>query len=400
MLNSKTSLPAAAALPDELYTTPGGRATLALADLLRQRIAAAGPLGFAEFMAGALYHPELGYYARSSRQVGRGGDFFTSVSVGPLFGELLARRFCAWWEGAGGPTPWRIIESGAHDGTLAADILNGLARLNPAALAALQYAIPEPLPQLRAAQMETLQPFAGQVSVVASAAELAAAPLPGIAFGNEVLDALPFHVVEWRLGRWQACKVGCTPDGGFCWVLGQLPADAAWVAALGPEFPEGYRTEIRTNHAAFIRPLLAGLTQGRVLWLDYGFATPEYYHPARTGGTLRTFSRHRAAADPLQTPGEIDLTAHVDFTAVAQTCVALGCHVAGFRTQAAWLTAVARPWLLAMEDRPDARLLRQFQTLVHPAHLGACFQVLEMSWRESPPATATAADWHRLALPE
>lgn len=390
-------------MPDDVYTTPGGRATLALSERLRQRIAAAGPLGFAEFMASALYHPALGYYARTPRQVGQGGDFFTSVSVGPLFGELLARRFCAWWHGAGCPSPWRIIESGAHDGTLAADILKALTHLDPPALAALQYAIAEPLPQLRAAQLVTLRPFAGQARVVASAAELAAAPLPGIAFGNEVLDALPFHVVEWHHGRWQACNVGCTAEGGFRWVLAEIPAEPdliAALAALGPEFPEGYRTEIRTNHAAFIGPLLAGLTQGRVLWLDYGFAKPEYYHPARTAGTLRTFSGHRAAAEPLQSPGEIDLTAHVDFTAVAETCVALGCRVAAFCTQAAWLTAVARPWLLAMEDRPDARLLRQFQTLVHPAHLGTRFHVLELAWHESPPPTASSADWHRLAWSE
>ena len=389
-------------MPGNVYTTSGGHATPALHDLLRHRIAADGPLGFPEFMAVALYHPEWGYYSRSTRQVGRGGDFFTSVSVGPLFGELLARRFLDWWHAAGSPARWRLIESGAHDGTLAADILSALQRLERPAFTAVEYAIPEPLPLLRAAQQEQLRPFAGQVRAVADPAELAAEPLPGIAFGNEILDALPFNVVEWRQGRWHACNVGCDPGGGFCWVLGELPAEPALtaaLAALGPDFPDGYRTEIRTNHAAFIRPLLAALASGRLLWFDYGFAKPDYYHPARTTGTLRTFSRHRAADDPLQQPGEIDITAQVDFTAVAETCLALGCQLVAFRTQAAWLTDVARPWLLAMEGHPDARLLRQFQTLTHPAHLGTRFQVLELAWNEPQAPPATAADHHRLALP-
>lgn len=390
-------------MPSDPYTTSGGRATPALRDLLRQRIATGGPLGFADFMASALYHPQLGYYARGTRQVGREGDFFTSVSVGPVFGELLARRLLDWWLADGAPQAWRVIESGAHDGTLAADILEALGRLDPQALAALEYAIPEPLPRLRAAQQEKLRRFGATVRSLADPAELAAEPLPGIAFGNEVLDALPFHVVEWRHGRWHACNVGCDPSGDFCWVVGELPAEpglAAALAALGPAFPDGYRTEIRTCHAAFIRPLLAALSRGRLIWLDYGMAAPDYYHPARTTGTLRTFARHRAGENPLDSPGEIDLTAQVDFSAVAGDCLALGAVVVGFRTQAAWLTAVARPWLLAMEGCPDARLLRQFQTLTHPAHLGTRFHVLEIAWNEPAAPVATAADWHRLALPD
>jgi SAM-dependent MidA family methyltransferase len=389
-------------MPDEIYTTSAGGATLALRDLLRRRIAAAGPLGFPEFMACALYHPEWGYYARTTRQVGREGDFFTSVSVGPVFGGMLARRFRDGWQEAGSPPRWRLIESGAHDGTLAADILTALGGLDAAALAGLEYVIPEPLPLLRAAQHERLRQFGRRVRHVVDPAELAAEPLPGIAFGNEVLDALPVHVVEWRQGRWHACNVGCGTDGGFCWVPGELPAEPALVAALavlGPGFPEGYRTEVCTAHAAFLRPLLGALSRGRLLWFDYGMARPDYYHPARTAGTLRTFSRHRAAADPLQAPGGLDLTAHVDFTAVAETCLALGCRLMAFRTQAAWLTTVARPWLLAMEGQPDARLLRQFQTLTHPAHLGTRFHVLEVAWNDPQAPAAGAADWHRLALP-
>ena len=182
--------------------------------MLRERIAAHGPLDFAGFMATALYHPELGYYARQARQVGRGGDFFTSVSLGPLFGDLLARRFLRWWQEAGHPENWRVVECGAHDGTLAADVLTALGSLAPAAFSGLQYAIPEPLPRLQAAQRETLRPFAERVRLLTNPAELAAQPLPGIAFGNEVLDALPFHVVEWQADGWHLCRVGSYGSAG------------------------------------------------------------------------------------------------------------------------------------------------------------------------------------------
>ena len=353
-------------------------------------------------MATALYHPELGYYARDARQVGRGGDFFTSVSVGPLFGELLARRFGRWWQDAGRPQPWRLVECGAHDGTLAADILGALRQLHPAAFAALEYAIPEPLPRLQAAQRATLQPFAARVRHLAHPAELAAQPLPGIAFGNELLDALPCQLVEWQADGWHLCQVACATTGGFCWDTQQPvtgPALFAALAPLGRAFPVGYRSEVRSGYDEWFAPLLAALSSGLLVWLDYGFARPDFYHPARHHGTLRTFSGHRAADDPLLDPGTLDITAHVDFTAVAEAAIALGCRPLLFRSQGSWLTAIARDWLLAMEGEPNAPLLRQFHTLTHPAQLGARFHVLELAWHDPAPAALAAADCHRLALP-
>ena len=238
-------------------------------------------------MAAALYHPELGYYAREPRQVGRGGDFFTSVSVGPLFGELLARRFLKEWEHLGSPGSWRIIECGAHDGTLAVDILGAISRLQPAAFVGLEYAIPEPLPRLQAAQRETLAAFEGKTRLVRDAGELSPHPLPGVVFGNELLDALPFHVVEWHGGRWHECRVA-THDDAFVWetapeVTEPLLLDA--LAPLGNDFTDGYRTEIRTHFADFLAPLTRCLTAGLLLWPDYGFARPEFYHPDRKEDT-------------------------------------------------------------------------------------------------------------------
>jgi len=348
-------------------------------------------------MAAALYQPDRGYYARETRQIGRQGDFFTSVSVGPLFGEILARRFLSEWLELGSPPRWRIIESGAHDATLAADVLGALAALAPRAFDALDYVIPEPLPVLQAAQRANLLDYRGRVRFTTHLRDLAADPLPGIAFGNELLDALPFHLVEWHGGQWQECRVTSGPDGGFEWIRGDIddPLLFAALAPLGDDFPDGYRTEVRTCFPALLEPLTRCLHAGLMIWIDYGFARPDYYHPDRTAGTLRTFANHQAAANPLTNPGSADITSHVDFTALAEAALALGGRPTVFRSQGSWLTHVARPWLLEQDGNPQPAFLRQFQTLTHPAHLGASFHVLELSWNpDATPPDATSLARH------
>jgi SAM-dependent MidA family methyltransferase len=367
---------------------------------LRRQITDAGPIRFSDFMNVALYEPQLGYYARETRQVGREGDFFTSVSVGPLFGELLARRFLREWQESNSPTRWRILECGAHDGTLAADVLGALARLSPQALAGLEYAIAEPLHLLQAAQRKTLSGFPANARFVDNVAELASDPLPGVAFGNELLDALPFHLVEWHSDGWRECRVNVDISGKFTWENDHTiddPKLLSALASLGNHFPIGYRSEIRTNFTDFLEPLTHCLSSGLLVWLDYGFARPEYYDIARKSGTLRTFSKHRAAEDPLAVPGEIDITAHVDFTAVAEAAISLGCQARSFRNQGAWLTEIGREWLLSLEGQTPTQALRQFQTLTHPAHLGGSFHVLELSWNQGS-QEISASDSHRLAL--
>ena len=398
MPETDPSPPSQAAKRQNDYPIGGSAATHSLKSCLLETISLNGPLRFPDFMETALYHPALGYYARGTRQIGREGDFFTSVSVGPLFGELLARRFLQEWREIGKPAAWRIIESGAHDGTLAADVLGAIAILEPPAFEALEYAIPEPLAALQAAQRATLASFGPRVRWLGDAKDLAANPLPGIAFGNELLDALPFHIVERRDGDWLEVSVTSGNDGALQWHAEEIqdPTLRAALAPLGSAFPDGYRTEVRTGIAAFLQPLVHGLESGLMLWADYGFARPDYYHPARNTGTLRTFSKHRAGEDPLAYPGEFDITAHVDFTSVAETATALGGHAIGFHNQGAWLTGLAREWLVAQEGNPRPDLLKQFQTLTHPAHLGSRFHILELSWRASAKACDPDALKHRL----
>ena len=326
-------------------------------------------------MAAALYDPTEGYYARPAGQVGRAGDFYTSVSTGSLFGRLLARHISDWHRGIGSPSRWRIVEVGANDGSLAADILESLSGSSPESEP--EYVIIEPLSLLAAAQRAKVP----TARVIQTSEELAADPLPTFVLGNEVLDALPFHIIESHDGSWQELGVTLGNEEQFTWQpLG--PASEGLVSGL-PRLAPGYRTEVRSGTRDFLKSL--AVETGRMLWIDYGYPREDYYHVARTTGTLRTFSSHRAAEDPLATPGEIDITAHVDFTAVADDIEALGGRVIRFEPQSRFLTNVARPWLLELEGRTDDAVqkdLAAFQTLTHPGHLGARFHVLEASFGE------------------
>lgn len=352
---------------------------------------------FPEFLDLALYHPQLGYYARTDEQVGKRGDFYTSVSVGPLFGRLLARRFLDWWENSGKPAEWRILEIGAHDGKLAADILVTLREISPKAWESLEYTIAEPLARLREAQQNRIFPLAKKLNLTDSLSKLANSPLPGIAFGNEILDALPFHLVELVRGQWREV---CVEFSGKSLVLGNRPykSDTTHslsekLSILGTDFPENYRTEIRTNFPSFLRSVSACLTDGLLLFIDYGFASPEYYDTQRTSGTLRTFSNHKAAENPLDRPGEIDITAHVDFTDLARAASAIGYFPAAFSSQGSYLTHLAKPLILSGAFK-DPKIIAQFQSLTHPAHLGGKFHAIEFtkSGITAPEVT------HRLAL--
>lgn len=378
----------------ENYPNPPDPATssLSLREKILSEIGQHGDLTFPEYLEMALYDPELGYYARSDSQVGRGGDFYTSVSVGALFGQLLAQRFAKWWEENGSPQTWRIVEIGAHDGKLAADVLGYLHAYFPKAWQALEYAIPEPLPRLRQAQHERLSKLAKKLNIASTMASISAHPLPGIAFGNEILDALPFHLVEFYAGEWQEIYV--TTNLTFT----PKPIDhasqlAAALEKIGTDFPQGYRTEIRTNFPSFLRNVSTCLTDCLLLFIDYGFAAPEYYERSRAAGTLRTFSKHKADEDPLVRPGEIDITAHVDFTDLAAAAKTIGYAPTAFSSQGSYLTHLAAPLMLAGE-LDDPKAIAQFQSLTHPGKLGGAFHVIELSrGGVSPPIVS-----HRLAL--
>lgn len=323
----------------------------------------------------ALYDPEAGYYAGRANQVGRAGDFFTSVTAGPLFGRLLATHIAQWWDQSAQPEAWRIVELGGHDGTLAGDILTEIRSSHPAAFEGLKYVILEPLERLAAAQRDRLTDFTDHLVITADPASLP--PQPGYLVANEVLDALPFHLVEYFEDGWHEIGVSLSQDELFEWHdLGPAPA----ITDTLPARPVGYRTEIRPDFPGFLKPLIQAIQPGRMLWIDYGFERDDYYAESRTTGTLRTFKNHKAGEEPLEAPGTQDITAHVDFTAVMEAVTSLGGETLRFENQARFLTEVSRPWLLSLEGMTDPatmKLLRNFQTLTHPGQMGSRFHMLE-----------------------
>ena len=346
-----------------------------LARILTDSLQAEGSMPFSSFMAAALYHREHGYYTSQRLRTGRAGDFFTSVSTGPVFGQIMAGEFCAAWERLGKPDGFTIVEAGANDGQFALDVLTWAGQHRPDFLKSLRYQIDEPLAMAVSIQQKTLVSY--QAHVTHDAVDTA---LHGCYFANELLDAVPCRRVRFTGGQWRELHVGLDADQHFCW-LEREPEDRALMkrlAWMGNEFPEGYTTEIAPAVASHLRLAASRLEQGYFFFADYGYPARDYYAPHRTTGTLRCYRQHRAHEDPFDAVGETDLTAHVDFSLAATTAVQSGCEVLGFLDQSRFLTAAAAQTLKEMKQAPVAGTAwqRQFQTLTHPAHLGQKFHFL------------------------
>lgn len=349
----------------------------ALAARLRETIASRGPITFADFMSAALYDPEHGYYASGRAAIGRKGDFITSVSVGPLFGRLLARQFAAWWEELGRPAPFTLVEQGAHDGHLAADVLDGLRTQKPECFAATRYAIVEPSPLWRAKQAQQLAAFGEVVGWVAAPEELR--DLTGVVFSNELLDAFPVHRVRREAAGWRERYVALESDA-FAWRDGELSSNALreHLTKL-PAAPDGYETEVNLLIEPWTQSSAAALRRGYLLVIDYGYERAEYYRPERARGTLSGYAAHGRADDLLARPGEVDLTAHVDFTTLIDAAEGAGLRLAGFTDQHRFLASLGASCFSASEAAPNPQELRAFKTLMHPELLGAAFKVIWFS---------------------
>lgn len=332
-------------------------------------------------MSWALYHPDTGYYAEPDLQrIGRAGDYITSVSVGPLFGELLARRFLDLWRTHQRPSPFTLIEAGPEDGQLAADLLAAAAALEPGFRKALHYVALEPMPRKREAVAERISPEPN-ATAVSSADEIRAGF--GVVLANEVLDALPVHLLEFSHGTWHERAVSLDEEGNLALALAS-PTDPRLVSfteRLGTTFPDGYRTEVCLDYEDFLAPLAAAVDRGLFVLIDYGFSESDYYHPARSKGTLRCYHRHQAVDDPLLRPGRQDITTHVNFSAVEAAAGNLGLEPAGIVSQERYLTRLAAPLLKQMDARDETArdTLLQFRTLTHPAFLGSRFHVAEFT---------------------
>ncbi len=358
-----------------------------LVELIAQEIERDGGwIPFARYMELALYAPGLGYYMAGARKLGRDGDFVTAPEISGLFGRALARQVSAL-AGAGLP---EVLEIGAGSGTLAADLLLELERLG---CPPQRYLILELSPDLRERSRATLAARAPHL--IERVAWLNGLPpaFTGVVIGNEVLDAMPAHVVRRKGGELEELGVSRAGDG-FAWAARPAPALLSGLARSC--FPEGgssserdlssgneYQSEFQPAACGFIRALGAALERGALLLFDYGFPRREYYHPQRAAGTLMCHYRHRAHDDPFFLPGLQDITVHVDFSAIAQAGVDAGLEVSGYANQAQFLVNCGITDLLAGTPADDAAayapLAAQAQKLLSPAEMGELFKVIALS---------------------
>jgi SAM-dependent MidA family methyltransferase len=334
-------------------------------------IARRGTMPFRDFMELALYHPRHGYYGAGRAALGRAGDYFTSVSVGAEFGQLLAFQFREMWQHLGQPEPFTIVEQGANDGTFAADALGWTRTEAPDFHSALRYEIVEGLDVLRGRQKERLGQFAPKVTWRNGIAELP--PFTGVHFSNELVDAFPVHLVRFRDGEWRELHV--TPQ--LAWT--DLPVrDPALLERLA-DVPrlEGYTTEVSLDASRWAAALAPRIERGWALVVDYGFPWDRYYAPERRQGTLQCYSGHAKGLDPLAMPGFCDITAHVEFTSLARAFLQTGMELAGYTDQHHFLTGlVTRAHATPAAPSPSPQQARALKTLLHPEMMGTSFQVL------------------------
>lgn len=371
---------------------------MTLQAVIRERIRTAGPLPFAAWAELALYHPELGYYARADRRSGRAGDFFTSVDLGPLFGALLASQFAETWRLLRTPR-FDLVEAAAGDGRLARDVLDAAAADDPAFYAAVDLHLVERSRAARDAQAAVLGPHAGKL--VSSGPGLPPA-VRGTVFANELLDALPPHLLQMTAGGLREVYVDVDAEtGGFVERLGPL-SDArvrAHVDERGIRLAEGWRAEVTPAAADWVRQAVAALDRGFLLLIDYGHEAREIYSATHAAGTLAAYRRHRAAdaaggaAPPwLAAPGECDLTAHVDLTLVRDTAERWGARTLGVLDQTYFLLGLGAVERAARESAGGgvAALRRRLalKSLLVPGGLGSTHKVLIFGKDVGAPALA------------
>ncbi len=373
---------------------------LAASHALQHRIAAdiarhAGAISFARYMELALYAPELGYYSGGAAKLGKDGDFTTAPELSSLFGAALAQVAAAIIA----QSAPQILEFGAGTGKLAHDVLTELAA---AGVAVQRYAIVDLSGELRARQQEALRAFP-QVEWLDTLPEA----WDGVVLANEVLDAMPVQLVRKTAHGWRELQV-TVHDGRFDYV--ETAPDAALAAQIArqighqDELADGYTTEVHGAACGFMASLAAMLARGRggaAILLDYGFPAHEYYLGQRDGGTLMCHYRHHAHPDPFYYPGLQDITAHVDFTAMALAAQDGGADVLGYMNQAGFLIGAGIGQLLLRTDPADARRYlpqaNALQKLVSPAEMGELFKVLVVGCQVDLPAAIAGHDRsHRL----
>jgi SAM-dependent MidA family methyltransferase len=353
-----------------------------LSGLLEEAIRRNGPIPFSVFMDHCLHHPEHGYYAGGRKRVGREGDFYTSVSVGPMFGRILAWAFHGYWERLGRPDPFMLCEQGGEAGHLMADIAGTLARDYPDCARACRLRWIEPHPSLQTQQKESLAAcgWTGGAEWITSPDECRANSFVGVWFSNELPDSFPVDLAVWRNGQWMEKRVGVTASS-FHWTEVPLEDGAASTYLREQQVPplDGFTVEIPLAALRWMKTVGRIMRRGFVVTIDYGHDRGTLFDLDRRDGTLRGYRQHRMVEDILAHPGETDLTTHVNFTALQEAGRAEGLETDLFTDQHHYLVETARPRLLEMERGGQTWSpgeLRAFKTLMHPEMMGTSFKVL------------------------
>jgi len=355
--------------------------------IIRNEIESSGPMPFARFMDLCLYHPTLGYY---SRGLGGGGgrDYITSSGLHRAYGALLARQAEEMWRLAGRPHRYQFVEFGPGEGHFACDFLRA-ADASAEFARALQYVLVESSPALRSRQQERLGCFAGGAKdqpyapVWVNLADLERAGVAqGCLFANEVLDAFPVHrVIATPLGpREMHVEVA---GGALRSALAPLstPELDLFLGESEIRLQEGQEVDLCLASPRFVARLAALLERGYLVIVDYGYLAADLYHAGRRRGTLLAYHHHRVSEDFLARPGEQDLTAHVDFTAVARAAEGSGMRVAGLTSQARFLLALGALESLEGSDVAGREALKE---MVLPDRMGGVFRVLMLVKGELP----------------
>jgi SAM-dependent MidA family methyltransferase len=338
--------------PDALAVSTALRARIA-----REIVDRGGWLSFARYMELALYEPGLGYYAGGARKLGAGGDFVTAPEMGRLFGRTLARQLAQVLEGDA-----RVLEFGAGSGALAESLIEALP---------CHYDILETSAALADRQRRRLGERARWVQSLPQA-------FRGVMLANEVVDAMPVHALAWRAEG--IMERGVIERGGaFAWA--ERPAAGEVLAAARELAVEpAYETELNLAARAWMRSLAACLEEGLIVVIDYGFPRAEYYHPQRSMGTLMCHYRHHAHGDVFLHPGLQDITAHVDFTALADAAHEAGLEVLGYTSQAQFLVNCGITDVLGQANVENALhyapLAAEANKLLAPSEMGELFKVL------------------------
>lgn len=354
-----------------------------LVEFIQNKIRSEGGwIDFATYMHMALYTPGLGYYSAGSQKFGKGGDFVTAPEISSLFGQTLANQAAQVLE----ITKGDILELGAGTGKLAADML---LQLNKWDCLPKHYYILEVSDHLRQVQREQLRNKLPK-DVFSKVTWLNTLPseLSGIIIGNEVLDAIPVHLVVRKETGWYERVVTLAnqelePSQQFAWMDVPLKEPVLLRTAEALQLPEGYLTELNPSANGLIASMAGMLKQGMLLMVDYGFSATEYYHPQRHQGTLMCHYQQLAHPDPLIYVGLQDITVHVDFTAIAQTGVDHGLQLAGYCSQAQFLMNCGILDAMTQVSPTDvanyAPLAAAVQKLLSPAEMGDLFKVIALS---------------------